>query len=396
MNRLRCALLALGVCCTVGCRHLEFRNTRVVDASYDSRRQATRVTLQFQVTDEDGRPLRGGHALRFSAFEDDREATSESLQSRTATAERIPAVLLIDTSKSMYDAPGSTTTRNAVMDVKAAAKSFLAQIEEAHPGIYEWHTYRFSNEVVKLASVDRIAEVFQDQQRSRWTALYFALFTALRRHPKAVIVLFSDGADNYSQNYGIENVDDLARLLREKKRVVHAVGFADVVSEKDRRGVLGSDALEQLTPFGSVHYADKVGSLSAAFEGIAEQILTTYTYEYYSPNLTDRHDIRLQATDGSRVGLSPVLTFHGGRELPAASSLPRRLPREIELPFLGCNRGDTEASILERFGKPSRVVDIENSPGCRHIYYDPLGLKFYVAAEKLYTAHFLPDNTDDA
>ena len=67
----------------------------------------------------------------------------------------------------------------------------------------------FANEVQKLDSVSAIPDEFNAANtQKRWTALYFALRTAIEAHPDAVFVIFTDGADNYSHNHGISSIQD--------------------------------------------------------------------------------------------------------------------------------------------------------------------------------------------
>ena len=128
---------------------------------------------------------------------------------------------------------------------------------------------------------------------------------------RPTIVLFSDGADNYSQNHGLDGVEDLARVVEAAHIRVNAIAFGNVAEEYDRAGVPGMEALRRITAAGSLRDAHEPEALEDAFQAIADHMLATYTFDYYSPNLTGEHTLRMRVTEGDREGFSPEFRFGG-------------------------------------------------------------------------------------
>ncbi len=107
-------------------------------------------------------------------------------------------VLVLDTSLSMYQA-------GAIGSLKAEASDF---VKDLSANGFDVQVIRFASKMNLSASVDAIPDEFTDAA-DRWTSLSAALNMAFTTSPNAVVVAFSDGADNYSQNHGVSGLDAL-------------------------------------------------------------------------------------------------------------------------------------------------------------------------------------------
>lgn len=278
---------------------LEFRNLRVVEVRADAKTRSTRVRVSFEVFSA-GKTISGLSGKNFRAFEDDIPATSESLTSAIAEDIRVPVTLLLDTSLSMYEA-------GAVVELKQAASRFVERLE---PEGYAVRIMKFDTDVKGLRSVNNIS----DSREGRWTSLYAAIDRAVRENEKAIIVVFSDGADNYSQNHGVASLKDVEQQLGD--RTVHAIGFGNLQGEHDRQGVPALDALKRLTRNGSVAVAAEATEFDSVFSDLSDRLRSVYLFDYFSPNLSGDHTLEIQVSYGGQTARTSPIEFagKGGRE----------------------------------------------------------------------------------
>jgi hypothetical protein len=327
--------LALAFVALTGCqmRQVQFRNFEAsgLDVATDPGvGQAAKVALRFEVIGPDGKPMTHLGRHSFAIYEDGVRSTSEALAYATGEAATIDVALLLDDSRSMYEAPGTKGTPNAVVALKQAAAGFMQELESNPRARFRPQLYRFANSVEPIASLDEIPDHYVERGE-HFTSLYHAIAEAARRHPRGIIVVFSDGADNYSQNHGTVSLDMLLRQLRDTGTPVHAIGFGDLRREYDRHGIQGERALRRIAQSGSIRLASDPERFRGIFREIADRITAIYTLTYYSPNLSGRHSLVIKVDDGFHHGSSPTAWFGDGiveSEGRTRSQSPESRPRE--------------------------------------------------------------------
>lgn len=296
----------------VGCGGLQIRNESVVRTAPDPQ-GGTRVHVTFEVWEGDTM-VHGLPVSAFKVYEDGQPATSESINDGGRDDIRPPVVLVLDTSYSMYQA-------RAIPDLKRAASKFQETL--AQNG-FEVFVYRFANRIEPVHDIAAIPESFDDQAGERFTSLYAAVMTGFEFSDDAVVVAFSDGADNYSQNYiqvpngeGVLDVvegfiEPKGHLGEDRKRVVHTIALGEFEKERDRDGVEAGDALDRISKNGTVTTASNPGALDAVFAKVAERIRSIYIVEFLSPSAGGVHSIQLEVSHDRRKAKSRELPFVGG------------------------------------------------------------------------------------
>lgn len=282
-------ILALATaCCSV-----KFSNVNLISVRHNSQENSSQITIRFELKDGEI-PLSGLPRDSFRAYEDGIPATSESFTNATDKRSNIEVVLLLDTSKSLYDAPGEFA-KNAVIDLKRSAHKL---IEDIGGKGYYFTIYHFSNSLKKVNRLSQISDNYQSKEGlGRWTALYSSLKKVIKAHPGAVFVLFSDGADNYSQNYKV-SLGDVTQAIEQESAAVHAIAFGNIDKEFDRTGVPGLEALEKLSSKGSLQYADSASDFDVVFYDILKRLKAIYTFDYFSPNLSGKHNLVIEVDNG--------------------------------------------------------------------------------------------------
>ena len=228
------ALLVLSSCTSV-----QFQNVTKLSEGFDDSGASYVVTVQFEVLSNE-LPVQGLTARDLKVLEDDVHATSESLQEVERTTIQLDVTLLLDTSKSIYDA-------DAMQELKGAAQQFVSDMSADGFVVQTWG---FNNDVYPIEDLSEIDPQKVPDSRNRWTSLYYALWKAASENPDHILVVFSDGADNYSQNHvagetPIDNFDVIEATLADRQ--IHAIGFGNIGKEKDRQGRKGSSILKQIT-----------------------------------------------------------------------------------------------------------------------------------------------------
>ena len=278
----------------------QFRNVEVVESRFDPEAKATHVTLSFEVWDGE-LPVQDLREAELEIIEDGHPATSESVRATSPELIRLPVTLVIDTSHSMYHA-------GAVDSIKRAASRFVSALE--HDG-YPVRVLQFARTVQELDRVDDIrgdgefAEVPEDE---RWTSLYAAVQVALEMGEDDVVVVFSDGADNYSHNIGGHELTGLEEMIVDARRQVHVIGFGSVKEQHDRKGIKGWSALKRMSVYGTHQYANTEDAFENVFDFLARRMRNVYTFDYFSPNLDGEHELVVRATRRGKSGRSkPVV-----------------------------------------------------------------------------------------
>ncbi len=340
-----------GACARVTGPGLHFRQTTVVGTEHDTTTKATKVSISFEVWDNDVQ-LKQLSRESFTVYEDGYPATSESLNQADTQTRRLPVVLLLDTSLSMYQA-------NAVATLKSAADRF---IQTLNSNGFDVTVIKFATEVTEVPGIAQIPDTFDDASGDRWTSLYAAVMTGLRIKGNGILVVFSDGADNYSQNHGVTGLGSIEPLVRPiflqgtgDMRVIHAIGFGNVATEKDRNGLSALSALESMSQNGSFNYADQPGALDRIFQDVAARIRDVYVFEYYSPNLSGVHRLSVEARANGMTAMSPSMEFSGGGTLPGADSGMVPATQEEMVAFMAA-QGTLDAGA-ESVDEASRLFD---------------------------------------
>lgn len=280
------------------CRSLEFQNVRVVEQGMDQETRSYRIRLQFELMDGHGLPVQADDDPTFWVLEDGVPCTSESVRTIEQTRIYRPVVLLLDTSASMSE---------SLPELRDSALAFVAKLRIQ--GFENIHVYRFARTTEEVDEVRSIEAAYVTKPDERWTSLYHSVTEVVKQNPDGVIVLFSDGADNYSQNFGVSGVEEVEDLIEARGQQVHAIGCGAVGKERDRQGVNGATALRRIARNGTYHYIESVEALNSVFDYIADRLQSIYSLEYYSPNLTGTHELVVRAKKGYQKGESKPITF---------------------------------------------------------------------------------------
>ena len=184
--------------------------------------------------------------------------------------DQLEVALALDTSGSMLGAP--------LASAKAAARSFLAQLPATVP--VSVVGFGASPAVVSPRSSDRAAQASAVNAlvARGQTGLYDALNTALAQLPpggpgvRRVIVLLTDGGDTSSS----ATIDGTTKVL--------AAAGVPLFAVELRTNESNPDALARLTSAsgGRVVSASDPAALTGAFDGIAKQLVRSYTVTYRS------------------------------------------------------------------------------------------------------------------
>lgn len=362
----------------------EVRNLQVVSTVHDTKSKSTRVLLSFEVWN-DGEQVEDLPVSAFQVFEDGQAATSESLSEASTGQTRVPVALLLDTSLSMYEA-------GAIASLKSAAATFRDSLEKSG---YEVHAYSFATEVKALEQIEDIPDEFDDEA-GRWTSLYAALRDAFANHQPGIVVVFSDGADNYSQNHGVPGLDAVAAFVRPpeeggngREETVHAIAFGNASTERDKAGVPAMRALTVLSRNGSLNTAASKDAFVGIFDDVASRLRNVHLLEYFSPSITGSHSIEVEVTvDDSSVRSSLVnfsapsaedrktSAFQDLREQRAEAASKFEKGQKVDCegwskrPDRGTVIGVTEYNMLRVRGERSGLPGRYDPTRCRHVPSD--------------------------
>ena len=244
------------------------------------------VQVPAVVTDGAGRFVRGLTRADFTVLDDGRAQPISHF-----AAENIPLELVtaIDVSSSM---------RDALPTLKAAAKRFLAALEPAD----QTTVLAFNENIFTLArrTTDDAARERAVERMAAWggTALYDAIIRAIdilgRQSGRRAIVVFSDGDDQSSH----AALDAVVRAAEGSDATIYAIGQGRAV-----RAPALQHLLEQIASVsgGRAFFSPDASRLDRAFADILEDLRHQYVLSYPVPDAvrSDRwHTIRVEAVGG--------------------------------------------------------------------------------------------------
>ena len=267
-----CRLTGIALCVCLGAAAEVLRiafEDKGIDFGYDHVAKAPRGRMTFRVLDTAGSMISGLTKSNFFFFENAVAADLETFDNITST-ERLAVSLVIDTSRSITDAGAEDTMTSSAGSLESSVNA-------------DFRYYQFASQVSELDDLSAL----QFSATDRFTSLYDAVWQAIEDDRDRILVLFSDGRDNYSDR----SLEDALRLIAERKVRAFAVALASP----------RSDTLERLASYGGVAYAPTVSDLPAAFLEIARRLNSIYTVSYWSPSRDDAHEIAFRVEqDGNR------------------------------------------------------------------------------------------------
>ena len=246
------------------------------------------ITIPVSVFDRNGLYIPNLKKEDFKIFEDGKEQQIEYF----GTSEKpFTVILLLDTSPS---------TEYEIDEIRAAATVFVDQLKPQDKVM----VIEFDGDVQVLAEAtgDRptIYKAIKKADFGSGTALYDAVTFSLSRRLKAIdgrkaIVLFTDGVDTQSSK---SNYDSTLSLAEESDSLVFPIYYNTYQKTRDdafdvwgppppgttaREYAVGKKYLEELAAYtgGRVFRPEATpGGLTAAFEGIAEELRRQYNIGY--------------------------------------------------------------------------------------------------------------------
>lgn len=267
-----------------GTRVIDTVHTRGLSVTEDVDVDVMQITAV--VTDSDNRFVRGLRREDFRVFDDGKPQPISHF-----AAENIPLELVaaLDVSSSM---------RDAIDTVKAAAKRFLTEVSPSD----QVTILAFNESIFTPArrATDLAARVSAVDRLDAWggTALYDAIIRAIeilgRQSGRRAIVLFSDGEDQSSH----ATLETALRATEGSDATIYAIGLGRAV-----KAVALQKLLERITSVsgGRAFFTDEVGRLDAVFGEILEDLRHQYLLSYAVPdNRRDDewHTIRLEVAGG--------------------------------------------------------------------------------------------------
>ncbi len=379
-TRLQIFLVAVFALLYSGCSGLHFRQNSVVRTVSDPN-GGTRVHVTFEVWDGDEQ-LTGLSREAFTVHEDGQPATSESLSAAGSDEIKPPVVLLLDTSYSMYLA-------NAVPDLKRAANKFKKVLTDNG---FTVEVFRFANKIEPVADIEDIPEKFDEKVGERFTSLYAAVQKGFSFKRDAIVVAFSDGADNFSKSHGVASLGAIETFVlppnlqgNGNMRIVHSIAFGDFESERDKDGLPALQALQRISRNGSLSSARDKGALDAVFNDVAQRIRNVYVFEYLSPNTSGEHVLQIAVrARGSSAKSTPMKYVAGGSlgGAPGVAATGQNNPMMMELQRLCAEGrpGACKALEMQRQGRGGGA----GAPSSRHVVNGvPVGPETFQKIRKL-------------
>ncbi|HEX6975736.1 MAG TPA: VWA domain-containing protein, partial [Vicinamibacterales bacterium] len=262
------------------------QSVRTKDVAFAEAVDVDVVQISAVVTDDNGRFVRGLKASDFKVEEDGKPQRLTHF-----AAENIPLELVaaIDVSGSM---------REAMPDVKAAAKEFLAGLEPKdqvtllgfNDNIFTL-ARRSTDQAVRARAIDRIAP---------WggTALYDVIIQAVdilgRQSGRRSIVLFSDGDDQSSR----APLEAAIARTEGSDATIYSIGQGRAVGSRTLQKLL--QRLSDVSG-GRSFFTDDRQKLQEIFKQILEDIRNQYLLAYPAPDSArngEWHAIKVQAAGG--------------------------------------------------------------------------------------------------
>lgn len=260
--------------------------------------EANLVTIPVSVFDRNGLYIPGLTQENFQIFEEGKE---QEIVYFGTSDKPFTVVLLLDTSPS---------TEYRIEDIQRAAKAFVRQLKEQDSVI----VIEFDGNVHVLAEAtkdrQKIYKAIDRADMGGGTSLYDAVDFTLRKRLSKIegrkaIVLFTDGVDTTSSK---RNYDETVRDAEEADAMIFPIQYNTYFDNQRNAGVLGSPfpfpgsvilnapgTRPEDYALGRQYLSDLAtvtggrvfrpeatpGGLTAAFEGIAEELRRQYNIGYY-------------------------------------------------------------------------------------------------------------------
>ena len=253
--------------------------------------QAKEHSFRFRVNDQNGQSVTGleeAFNQTFSIVENGVPADRESIDSGEEESDALSTYFVVDASNSIVQADSTDAVRESV------SKTIVSLF-----GLSDFYYRQFATQVKTLTSLRDLTY----DQTDRFTSLYHAIDLTLddiaantNTRQKAMIV-FTDGDDNYSQNYppNLSKDDTYNYLLgRIQTAAANTVGGLAIYTIGLGNGV-DEARLTQIAEAtqGAFVSASSVEDLNEKFSEIYSLIRSTYTLSYLSPNLGDTSSLVL-------------------------------------------------------------------------------------------------------
>ena len=309
-----------------GCASLEFENERVLKVERDESMRANKVTVSFELSHNgdvvEVLPEGSLSAYRNVGNNDFARASSESFYESEGTDIRIPVTLLLDLSSSMYHIDGKLQENEhskAVEGLKRGASAFVKELEKDG---YKVSIFEFASDIKRIPEgeegIESIPEIFRERSVAglrgdyQWTSLYYAIAQALEQNEEATVAVFSDGADNYSNEQYGWGLERLEKLVQGKDgvgddRTIFAIGYDIKKEERDSANIPAVEALTRISgpknyiPFSNVEDFQKV------FKDLESRFKKIWTYDYWTPQ--ESGVIKIEAVIDGTKGTSKELKF---------------------------------------------------------------------------------------
>lgn len=267
--------------------------------------EANLVTIPVSVFDRNGIYIPGLRQEDFQIFEDGKE---QEVTYFGTSDKPFTVILLLDTSPS---------TEYRIEDIQSAAKAFVRQLKDQDSVM----VIEFDGNVHVLTEITKdrrkIEKAIDRADMGGGTSLYDAVDFSLRKRLSLIegrkaIVLFTDGVDTTSSK---SSYDKTLRMAEESEAMIFPIQYNTYFDSKRRSGgvfsspfpfpgggspivldprgtrpedyALGRQYLSDLATVtgGRVFKPEATpGGLTAAFEGIAEELRRQYTIGYYPKN----------------------------------------------------------------------------------------------------------------
>ena len=270
------------------------------------RKTVQEIRLGFHVSSQNGRPVPELQPGQISVYEDGHPITGVT---GFYADQNLPLRLLL-----MIDASDSMT-RGFASERKAAA-DFLEKV--VRPDVDQSAVVAFSThasiQLGENASVPEKLRLIEDLHSSGLTALFDSICEAAARIPaydhsstltRRVLVLLSDGDDNYSRH----SLRDSIAAAQQSDVVIYAIAPHD-----SKHPQPGDANLEELTAAtgGRVFYLKKYEQSPEAFAQIEREIHSEYAVTFHPKgNLCGFHSVRVEPTDSNLRARSRE-GFYGG------------------------------------------------------------------------------------
>jgi Ca-activated chloride channel family protein len=255
------------------------RDVGYVDASFVD------VVLVNAVVTTEGRFVKGLGRDAFRLREDNRAVELTSFEPAGAPLE---LVLALDMSGSM---------KEALTDLKAAAKTFLAALQPKDSVTVLAFNDRTRTAAAREAASEAQAHAIDTLQAAGSTALYDAITQGLRlldrQSGRRALVIFSDGEDQASR----ASLEQVRTALGESDATLFAVGLGRGAEVKALQRTL-TDLAE--ASGGRAIFADNSGGLAAPFAAILEDLSNQYVLGFASKRDGQYHGLVVDVP-GQRV-----------------------------------------------------------------------------------------------